>query len=225
MQYDLEEMLQNPWLVSMGSQIIGGIISGYIVYRLTQTENYQSDFHTRDFFKGRPIKPLRIPLRYRLNWKYLIFYIVALSAIVGITLMQDFTTISWFNIVVYVITIAIVTLFILNGFILLDGATLPFQQVKGGIAVVLGSLILPVFGHTKAITWTLFPLVVKASTGLLVVGIFDRVLGLADLAVMIALIIFALVDTIFFAYLFLPRYPEFRNWLDGHYIITDLVEF
>jgi hypothetical protein len=39
------------------------------------------------------------------------------------------------------------------------------------------------------------------------------------------LIAFALIDTSFYAYLFLAQTPEFRNWRQGRFVVSELFRY
>ena len=96
------EIFYDPWLVAVVSQIIGGVIAGLIVNQLTKNRSGLSDKEIERLFKYRVRVPRSITFRFLLNWRYLFFYLITLAGIAGITLLQDPSSISWVDIIIYV---------------------------------------------------------------------------------------------------------------------------
>lgn len=212
----VQKVLYDPWLIAVVSQIVGGILSGLIVYYLTESRNGLSDRDYEMLF-GRSVK-LPKGLSFLLNWHYVIFYLILLAGIIGITLMQDPLAINWYQIAIYVVLITWWSMVALNVFVLMDGATLE-GPLPMPILLFL-AIIIPIVGHTNSVKYTLFAFIIKVGLGILFYGIVSRFPSLDIRSLMSTLLsIFAWVDTIFYAHLFLRRYPEFSNWREGRFII------
>jgi hypothetical protein len=216
----VDDILYDPWLVAVGSQLIGGVLSGLIIYFLTHS---RTDLSTRDIerlFRNRVAVPERTPLSFLLNWRYLVFYLILFSGIVGLTLLQDPTSSSWFQIGVYVVLVTWWSMVALNVFVLMDGAALEGRLPSPFLLFV--SIVLPVIGHTKSVVYTLFDFITKFALGILLYGALSRLSDIGIRSIMSVLLVgFALIDTFFYAYLFLTKYPEFSNWREGRFIIDE----
>ena len=99
------EVFYDPWLIAVASQLIGGVLSGVIVYYLTQARTGSPTQGMQRLPRDRTWVPARTTASYRLGRRYLVYYLVLLSGIIGLTLLQDPTSISWFQIFGYVIAV------------------------------------------------------------------------------------------------------------------------
>lgn len=217
------EILYDPWLVAVASQVIGGVISGLIVYYLTQNRSGLTDDDIRKLFPPhiRVNVPTRTPLSLLLNWRYFIFYIILFSGIAGLTLLQNPISINWLQVFVYVILVTWWSMVALNVFVLMDGAVL-YGHLPNPLLLFV-AIIFPLIGHTKAVVYTLFAFITKFGLGILLYGVLLRFYRVdTHFIISVLLMGFALVDAVFYAYLFLTRYPEFYNWREGKFIVNKL---
>lgn len=212
----MKELLYDPWLVGVMSQIIGGVIAGLIVHIITNRPQL-TDQEICELFPGVRIPKIK---RFRLNWRYIIFYGVMLSGTVGITLLQDPSLFDWYQISIYLLYIAWWSMVALNIFTLMDGAST--RRILPNPILFLIGIIIPFIGHSKSVVYTAFALLTKAGVVLLAYGVSNRLSNVNNYQLVSGLMaILASVDVFFYAYLFLPRYAEFWNWRDGQFIISD----
>ena len=112
----------------------------------------------------------------------------------------------------------------LNIFVMMDGAIIR-RYIPNPIMFLVGILI-PIIGHSKSVTYVSFALIAKAGLAFLTYGITKRLTTINDYELIsFLMILLALVDAFFYAYLFLPRYAEFWNWRDGRFIVSDFKWF
>lgn len=217
----MDEILYDPWLVAVISQVVGGVLSGLIVYYLTQRRSQIFDLELEKLFKWKVHVPEGTPISFLLNWRYALFYLILLLGIAGLTLLQDPLSINWYRIAIYVVLITWWSMVALNVFVLMDGAGLQGRLPNPLLLFV--SIIFPIIGHTKSVAYTLFAFITKVGLGIFLYGVLSRFARLDTRSIISILLMgFALVDTLFYAYLFLPRYPEFYNWREGRFIIAEL---
>ncbi|UCG84179.1 MAG: hypothetical protein JSW38_05015 [Dehalococcoidia bacterium] len=217
----MREVLYDPWLVAVISQVVGGVLSGLTVHYLTRSRSQISDREIKKLFKWKVHVPEGTPFSFLLNWRYAFFYLILLLGIAGLTLLQDPLSINWYRIVIYVVLITWWSMVALNVFVLMDGAGLQGRLPNPILLFV--SIIFPIIGHTKSVAYTLFVFITKMGLGVFLYGALSRFADLGTRSIISSLlVVFALVDTLFYAYLFLPRYPEFYNWREGRFIIAEL---
>jgi hypothetical protein len=218
---DMREILSDPWMIGVGSQLIGGVLSGLIVHLLTKNRSNLSDLEIRELFRWNVRIPTKTPLSLLLNWRYVLFYLVLLLGITGLTLLQKSDPIAWYHVALYVLLVTWWSMVALNVFVLMDGAGLEGRLPNPILLFV--SIIFPIIGHTKSVVYTLFAFITKAGLGVFLYGILSRIAHWHMRRIMSALLMgFALVDTLFYACLFLPKFPEFYNWRYGRFIINEL---
>jgi hypothetical protein len=213
----------DPWLIAVASQLIGGVLSGVIVYYLTQGRTRSPTQDMQRPPRDRPRSSVRTTASYRLDRRYLVYYLVLLSGIIGLTLLQDPTSISWFQIFGYVITVTWWSMVALNVFVLTKFGVPPMGLP--GPLVLFVCVIFPVIGHTKSVQWTLFTFIAKFALAVFVYGILSRLFDVdtGSIIMSILLVSFALVDTFIYAYILLARNPEFSKWgREGYFIIGSL---
>jgi hypothetical protein len=217
----MTDIWYDSYMVGVITQIVGGVLSGLIVHWVTRSQSSISDLEIRRLFQWKVEVPRRAPLAFLLNGRYVVFYVVILSGIAGLTLLQDPREIAWHRIALYVLLVTWWSMVALNVFVLMDGAG--FEGRLPNPILLFVSILVPVIGHTKSVAYTLFAFVTKVGVGVLLYGFLHRAFHWQTHSILsVLLMAFALVDALFYASLFLSYVPEFPNWRDGRFIVNEL---